>query len=181
MEPLPQLDGVLRHPLFLLLVGALVTGLGVPAITRNWQQRQKRLEVKTALVTDISEVVMRFMLAIQFVEMSVRTFDQSRFDDAYRDWEVGSAILGTKLQAYMAATTLPRRWTEFSRAVTVFYAILGTDAEHRPALVDRLRTMLASQLGDQDGASRELQRNALLQWKSDLIQTVMKSPIALEC
>src|SRR5215207_8776119 len=62
-----QWDPLLRHPLVTLLVGAALTGLVVPRITRQWQLRQKRLEVKTVLVAELSELVMRFLMAVQFV------------------------------------------------------------------------------------------------------------------
>src|SRR5829696_1273222 len=88
-----QWDPLLRHPLVTLLVGAALTGLVVPRITRQWQLRQKRLEVKTALVAELSELVMRFLMAVQFVHVRAASFSQESFDSAYRDWEVGSAVL----------------------------------------------------------------------------------------
>src|SRR5688572_11993187 len=107
-------DALLRHPLTALLVGAALTGLIVPRITRQWQLRQKRLEVKTALVAELSELVMRFLMAIQFVHVRAASFSQESFDDAYREWEVRSAVFGTKLQAYLPTHDLPAEWSQFS-------------------------------------------------------------------
>jgi hypothetical protein len=53
-------DVVLRHPLVVLVATALLTGLLVPGITREWQLRQKAIEIKVGLVAEMSEAVMRF-------------------------------------------------------------------------------------------------------------------------
>jgi len=61
------MTSVLAHPLIVLLVGAALTGILVPAFTRRWQNRQKELEIKAALVSDLSEAIMSIVMAVQFV------------------------------------------------------------------------------------------------------------------
>jgi hypothetical protein len=56
-----RLGKVLSHPLTLLLTGAVVTSLVVPAITRGWQDHQKALAVKSELVEDMTAKTSRFL------------------------------------------------------------------------------------------------------------------------
>ena len=49
----------LSHPLLLLLVGALVSSYLLPLLTQSWQNHQKELELKSALVSQISEEARR--------------------------------------------------------------------------------------------------------------------------
>jgi len=173
-------DALLRHPLTALLVGAALTGLIVPRITRQWQLRQKRLEVKTALVAELSELVMRFLMAIQFVHVRAASFSQESFDDAYREWEVRSAVFGTKLQAYLPTHDLPAEWSQFSESVTHFYALEGTPPEQRPESMERLGLTLKEYLAEAQGDEWLRHRTAILRWKSALIQRLMTSRIQLE-
>jgi len=175
-----QWDPLLRHPLVTLLVGAALTGLVVPRITRQWQLRQKRLEVKTALVAELSELVMRFLMAVQFVHIRSASLSQESFDSAYRDWEVGSAVLGTKLQAYLPSHDLPAEWTAFSLSVTHFYALEGTPSDERRASSERLDSMLKPYLTGEQGDEWMRHRTAILNWKSDLIRRLMTSRVQLE-
>jgi hypothetical protein len=43
----------ISNPLVLLIVGAVISGILVPYITRQWQDHQKELELKTELVSRI--------------------------------------------------------------------------------------------------------------------------------
>jgi hypothetical protein len=180
MDLLKYWEPLLRHPLVTLLVGAVLTGLVVPRITRQWQLRQKRLEVKTALVAELSELVMRFVMAVQFVHVGAASFSQESFDEAYREWEVGSAVFGTKLQAYLPMAELPAEWSRFSESVTHFYALEGTPPDQRPASVERLASRLQPYLDAESGDEWMRHRGAILKWKSAIIQNLMASEIQLE-
>ena len=102
----------LKHPLFLLLVTFALTGIIVPAIARSWQIRQKELEIKIDLVSDVSESVMTLLMAIQFVHVMPRRYPdgadrlsefQQNLDKRFSEWEVRRSVIGTKLEAYLPA------------------------------------------------------------------------------
>jgi hypothetical protein len=129
---------LLSHPLTLLLVGALVTSVLVPRFTRQWQNRDKELDVKTTLVADISESVTDFVLAVQFAELKSVSQSQADFDRAFRQWEVDSAAIESKLQAYFPRSDVPEDWRRYSLVVTDFYALTGVDdPADRRELVDK--------------------------------------------
>ena len=47
----------MSHPFLLLVVGAIVSSIIVPNFTRQWQDNQKQLELKTALADDINKAI----------------------------------------------------------------------------------------------------------------------------
>ena len=148
---------IFSHPLFLLLVGALVSGLLIPWFTSRWQNHQKELELKTQLATDITETVTAFVLAIQFAELGAVGQSQEDFDAGYRDWEIRNAVISSKLRVYFPDPELRDEWSRFARFATDFYALSGSGLE-KPAQTKRLlelvgasRTLPAS---DQDDLSR---------------------------
>lgn len=116
----------LSHPLTLLIIGALISSYLIPSFTRKWQDHQRELEIKTGLVSDISENVTTFLMAIQFAEVGARSQTQEMFDSAYRNWEINSAVFRSRLQAYFPTKNIGRNWNKFSELVSIFYALTGT-------------------------------------------------------
>jgi hypothetical protein len=58
----------LSNPLLLLIIGAVISGILIPYFTRQWQDHQKDLELKTDLVSGISKAIVDLMLAAQLIE-----------------------------------------------------------------------------------------------------------------
>lgn len=52
-----ELKNSISHPSVLLIVGAIISSLVIPYFTRQWQDSQKQLELKTALADDINKAV----------------------------------------------------------------------------------------------------------------------------
>jgi hypothetical protein len=124
----------LVFPVAVLLLGALVSGLLIPGLTRRRDDHRKALEIKTGLVEEISESVMRFMMAIQFAELGSSAQTQDKFDEAYREWETESAVIGAKFGAYLHEGNLSADWAAFCKRLTRFYALSGVPlAERREA------------------------------------------------
>jgi hypothetical protein len=76
--------------------GALLSGVVVPVLTRHWQIHQKELEVKIDFVSDISETIMNFLIAIQVAHVGKDRYgqnpDQGGLTSTYRDWQVRSSV-----------------------------------------------------------------------------------------
>ena len=62
----------LLFPLIILLVGAVISGIFVPRIANAREERRKSLELRTNLVTQITEAVTSFLMAIQFAQQAER-------------------------------------------------------------------------------------------------------------
>jgi hypothetical protein len=180
------MENLFNHPLTLLVAGAFLTGIVIPLITRNWQLRQKALEILIALVSDIGQAVVEFLMSVQFVHMkrsrgNLSQDEQSLFDQSYKDWEVKSAVIGTELQAYYHRNAqIPKTWTTLSTSLTNFYALEGTCESHldvnMSALAQQISGTLPCQIAMTE-ASREERwgrlREAILQCKSEIIRAVL--------
>lgn len=184
----------LKHPLFLLIAGAVVTGYLVPTITRYWQDRQKELEQRTGLVGDISENVMKIVMAVQFAHVwkanlsaseDIGSADQRRelmeqLNAAYMEWQVRSAVLGTKLEAYFKGGNddqLPEDWSAFSRAVERFYALEGVDTASWQRNAAALGDMLQQLRSPAKAMDWLALREAVLAVKATMIQRVLHGSI----
>jgi hypothetical protein len=104
---------VLRHPLFLLLVGVVFSAGFVPWVTRHWQNEQRALDIRTGLVAEMSACVMQFVAHLEHFHSRHQpgpppaVSDNSKcpgLDDTlipcYREFHVVSCIIGTKLEVY---------------------------------------------------------------------------------
>lgn len=119
-----RLREILAHPLVLLIVGAWLSGLLIPRLTQGWQDREKALEIRTQLVSAMSEDATHMMTSIQEVRRHPRaTIDRDAFSRGFTQWSADSAVIGAKIQAYFPRTTLPADWGNLSGAIGEFYAI----------------------------------------------------------
>jgi hypothetical protein len=175
----------LKHPLFLLVMGFALTGIIVPAITRLWQIRQKELEIKIGLVSEVSESVMMIVMAVQLVHVTRKRYPESadalsvsqkELDKRYVEWEVRSSVIGTKLEAYLPHTSLPKEWTEFRDvAVNDFYALEGIDKNSVPTYALDFSHKLSALLGEDVGRDWVQLRGAILKMKSAIIAKILAS------
>jgi hypothetical protein len=121
-----------RHPVVLLILTALLTGLLVPWITSRWERRDKavearraenakELEVETALVRQIGVSSARFLAAAETADF----VNQPRaLDSAYRDFEQASFDIGSQLAAYFPSSRLSRTWGDFAYSIRNAYNLL---------------------------------------------------------
>lgn len=113
---------ILKHPLVLLVVGALLSSYLIPSWTRQWQNGQAELEAKLALVNFIDEEVGQMVTAVQFCMMKSASQSQGDYDEAYRRWEVERQIIRSRLQAYYPGAKLLLEWDALAADIGEFYA-----------------------------------------------------------
>jgi hypothetical protein len=176
---------LLVFPLVVLLAGAVISGFLIPALTRRRDDYRKTLEIKTDIVSEMSEAVTEFILAIQFSVLGAH--DQEGYNEAYRSWEIRSAVIGTKLEAYFPGTSVGSEWTAFAQRLERFYAITGMgDTDLRRTTIDELlgryglsgadavaRAVSAGRPSTEDQFAWGALRDALQDDKSTLIRNVL--------
>jgi hypothetical protein len=138
--------------LVLLVAGAVLSSIVIPVFTRRWQNHQKELELKTSLVTEITQVVTSLVVAVQFGELGAKSQSQKEFDAAYREWETGSAVIASKLRGYFPGTALAHDWDDLAGLTTNFYALTGRG--------DRKEQFLSELLGKLRSAGTTLDSDA---------------------
>lgn len=114
-----KIYSTLQHPLLLLIVGALISSYIIPFYTKAWQDHQKELELKTDLVSEISDAIASLLTKTQ-VKKAVANTAYAEFYNAYEDWESSRAIIQSKLNAYFSNSDLSPLWSNYSLILTDF-------------------------------------------------------------
>lgn len=91
-----------------------------PRLTRQWHNHDQELELKDDLVAQVNDTVTDFVMAVQFVELGSVTMSQEDFDDSYRQWEIESAIIESKLRVHYPGVPIASDWRTYSSLVTDF-------------------------------------------------------------
>jgi hypothetical protein len=199
----------LSHPLFLLLAGGVLSGLLLPRLARQWHDRQKVLDLKTSLIADMSEAVVRMLSRVTAVRI-LRTWLPSsaqesgdeinsvseQYNDAFTDmnsysfeFQAQQAIIRAKLRVYFSEQ-VEEEWNRLADTVLTVCGMEGVyDAEKRRQLQDEVRSKILSQLPsthalDVDWADHndawERVRNALFLWQQSLNQLVLTKRSSLD-
>lgn len=119
-------EDLLSHPLFLLLVGGMLSGVLIPYFTRIWQNRQKEVDLKIKLLIKISESVASIMNAVQKQELEPYLSDDDKSEwqklkNASPEWERNVASIQAYLSAYFPADSIVESWVSFSGLMSSFY------------------------------------------------------------
>jgi hypothetical protein len=191
---LTRLRQILAHPLVLLIVGAWISGLMIPRITQGWQDRQKALEIRTELVSAMSEDATTMLTSIQEVRRHPRaTLNRDEFSREFTQWTAKSAVTLAKVQAYFPNTTLQRDWGNLSGAIGHFYQLQvatfdGASDGVRADLEKKISGRLADILGPTAVAAWKPAnpsrwwsiRDTILAARGELVRRVLLSgPVAL--
>ncbi len=121
--------GSLRDVLDVVMVPTALALLAI-WIPHKWQNRQRDSEIKTDLVAEISELVMR-TVAARYNPYDIRPTkdDHSREDELnriYEKWSVDTCVTHSKLHAYFPHSkkgdeSIHERWKHFSQDLSLYY------------------------------------------------------------
>jgi hypothetical protein len=114
-----QIAKALAHPLMLLVIGAIISSLLIPYFTRQWQDYQKELELKTDIAGEISKAISNVIITARFVQNPDFT-NQMNFGSASLDWEISKAFIGSKIQSYFPNPQIRQDWKNLSNVITEF-------------------------------------------------------------
>jgi hypothetical protein len=118
---------LLSHPLTLLLVGALLTGIIAPRISKAWQDASLAFQLKVSLVEDIVKATEVYFSRLQLLELQGSNAAVS-IDDALAEWRTSYAIIGAKLGTYFHSNTpILTAWEKIGSALWTTYFFLKND------------------------------------------------------
>ena len=169
MEKRIKFKDLFSSQLFLLIVGAIISSLLIPWFFQIWQNQQTELEIKTNLISKISESVIALVMTTQSVliqnnnhlittpEKFIQLFDN--LNEKYAQWEIESAIINSQLRAYFPNSDVSNLWgslkiysKSFSENVTDFYRLSANAkinstspidfGETRQALLDQMESII---------------------------------------
>ncbi|GHO63911.1 hypothetical protein KSC_028030 [Ktedonobacter sp. SOSP1-52] len=115
----------LSHSFLLLVVGAIISSYLIPSLTRGWQDHQKELELKTALVNQITDATTSTLTEAELIGAGAESKDQEkrsdRINSVYRDWMTKGATIRAELEAYFPRTQLSEDWFKYYGLVHDYY------------------------------------------------------------
>jgi hypothetical protein len=123
----------------LATVALVVTALLVPALTRQWQDRQKARDVKGALVVDMSTALSTALSTAQTLnhETPSRTTRDQYFTEL-TTWRSSNAAISGRLETYMP--DVARQWNLLASGVDKTYRLVaGQPPAVRGNLIHALR------------------------------------------
>jgi hypothetical protein len=103
------------HPLVLLLIGLLFTGLIIPAVSKQWR-KPKELELKVNVISRIGESVANIISAVHLDQVTQLTPHQD-FKKAQIKWETDKEVIAAHLQVLFPGSPIIDKWQTFSFAV----------------------------------------------------------------
>ena len=153
------IKGVLSSPLVVATVTAGLTLVVVPLLTREWQNHEKRLNLKTAIAIDMSRSTANAVGAGRRVGTGVvyavtadprvnRAVIQDAYNRGFGQWQVDSGRLGAQLSARFPDDQVVGDWRRYATAVEQFYRLGAViPKKDRLGLVRLLRLYLTPQPG----------------------------------
>lgn len=116
----------------------MLTGLLVPYLTRQWQSQLKQQEIKTNLVSEISEMVLSFSGNIEFQLHYVdKKSEEVTYYQEFNAWRIKSGTLGARLRAYYPRSNIGDKWDNLINALQHLYnlsSIFGREEEKAEAI-----------------------------------------------
>jgi hypothetical protein len=139
--PRTSIGAFFAHPASLLVIAGIITallsGLLVPYVTRSWQNHDKELErrsailheelgVKSSLVTLIGGASANFLGASQLRSYAepARATGLTEYDKAYVRWSIASAEIASQLAAYFPGSSAEQKWRNFSQNMRNTYFLV---------------------------------------------------------
>ncbi len=113
----------LGHPLLLLLVGAIVTGLLVPSITHRWQTQQMGQDLKTKVIGEITDSSAATMSQLELTVLPEfgSTTSSSASAAQYQAWMQKGSSISSEIHAYFPDKNLPSHWGNYYGLMRNFY------------------------------------------------------------
>jgi hypothetical protein len=105
------------YPLFLLLIGAGVSGLLVAWLTNRWQNHRKELEIKVDIVSKMAEVMAKRRQEVAFsLEKRKQTFTVAEMDAFYENRNelgIDAELISSKLLTYFPEADIKDKWFKY--------------------------------------------------------------------
>ena len=165
-------DRLLAHPMTLLLVTAIVSGLLVPQLTQQWQNHQQELGTRRELAARVARTVGEVFIATQLAQGAAASQSQEEFDQAYVRWEIESAVLDAELRAFYRADPLHRAWSRCRQLTTAYYAQSGMTPDRRGGYLIQLHDDLDLP-ADVDLTKIEVLRSEVLTERDRVVRAVL--------
>jgi hypothetical protein len=126
------LQRLLTHPLLLLVVGGVISGLAATFVSQRWQDHQRAIDTRRAFVSEMTRTVMTDLVALDRFAGALAGYptggraelDRQRAaaDAADARWAVDAFTIRARAAAYYPASGVSERWTALYSQVEQWWA-----------------------------------------------------------
>ena len=109
----------LSHPLFLLVIGAIISSIIIPIYTNQWQNYQKELEIKSKLAEEISTSISNKIINSRLIQIPALT-DNIDYAQSTINWEISKARISSIIGTYFVDPFVKNQWEELSFLISEF-------------------------------------------------------------
>jgi hypothetical protein len=123
---------MLTHPLLLLVVGGLISGLAADLVAQRWQDHQRALDSRRTFVTEMTQSAMRDVVALDRFAGVLAGYPKygaagvqrqwSGADSADKRWVIGYFTIAARLRAYYARSPVNAAWTAVAERMSSLWA-----------------------------------------------------------
>lgn len=167
---------LLAHPMTLLIVTAIVSGLLIPQFTQQWQDHQQQLDTRREFAARIARSVGEIFIATQLAQLRAASQSQEKFDAAYVRWEIESAVLDAELRAFYRTEPLHDAWSRCRQLTTAYYVQSGMTTDRRTLYLKQLQKDL-NLPSNIDLTNLEVLRAQVMAERDNVIRKVLDDPI----
>jgi hypothetical protein len=141
-------------PLLATVAATLATAWIFPALSHQWQDRQKAKELTAGLVSEIGSNTSEALVTSSFLtnnrfpsssDPSRPGFNQEVFNKLDLEWRTSSAEIEAQLRAYYPDGVVDE-WRDYSDLVWGTYRLITDNRSSRPGTVRRLRELFGGQV-----------------------------------
>jgi len=115
-----RIKKVISNPMILLVVGAIISSLIIPYYTRQWQDHQKELELKTNLSDEINKAISDILVSADY-RISAPSNDTVAI---LKNWDIAKTTISSKIKAYFSDIHIGQNWDNLSSAASGLYRIV---------------------------------------------------------
>jgi hypothetical protein len=120
----------LSHPLLLLLIGSIITGILVPSFTQRWQRNQTAQAMKTEVIGDVTSAVSVPMTQLSVTQNPVFATSpngdptsSASIQSTFATFLSQSDTVDSTIKAYFPENTIPKHWEDLSSLLQNFYLL----------------------------------------------------------
>jgi hypothetical protein len=131
--PQTRMQGIhswLAHPLLLLVVGAIVTGVLVPSFTGKWQRNQTAQDMKTQVIGDVTNAVSIPMTQLSVTQNPVLAgggngpnTGQGSVAGTYSAFLTKGNSVDSEIKAYFPQDKIPVHWENLQGLLQNYYLL----------------------------------------------------------